>query len=88
MHSLDLCYAPVSTLSRLFKAKKLSPVDLVQAQIDRIHALQPRLNAFITIADESALADARQAEREIARGDYRGPLHGVTFARAAIPDFT
>ena len=54
----------------------ISPVDLVRACLARIEARR-ELNAFITVTVESALADAATAEREIAAGDYRGPLHGV-----------
>jgi aspartyl-tRNA(Asn)/glutamyl-tRNA(Gln) amidotransferase subunit A len=57
--------------------KELSPVDLINAVIERIEAAEPTLNAFVTVLAESAIAAARQAEAEIVRGDYRGPLHGI-----------
>jgi aspartyl-tRNA(Asn)/glutamyl-tRNA(Gln) amidotransferase subunit A len=57
--------------------KELSPVDLTSAVIERIEAAEPTLNAFVTVLAESALAAARQAEADIVRGDYRGPLHGI-----------
>jgi aspartyl-tRNA(Asn)/glutamyl-tRNA(Gln) amidotransferase subunit A len=57
--------------------KELSPVDLTSATIERIEAAEPTLNAFVTVLAESALAAARQAETDIVRGDYRGPLHGI-----------
>ncbi|MBL8200160.1 MAG: amidase [Chromatiales bacterium] len=60
--------------------KALSPVDLTRACLDRITALQPRLNAFITVLPEQALADARERERELAGGRRRGPLHGIPVA--------
>ena len=57
----------------------LSPVDLVTATLERIHALQPTLQCFTTVTPELALRQAREAERDIARGRYRGPLHGIPY---------
>jgi aspartyl-tRNA(Asn)/glutamyl-tRNA(Gln) amidotransferase subunit A len=59
-------------------------VELVDECLDRIHALNPRLNAFITVTDAAARDRAREAEREIAAGRWRGPLHGVP---VAVKDF-
>jgi len=59
------------------RTRKLSPVELTRACLDRIERLNPTLNAFITITADQALEAARQAESEIAAGQYRGPLHGV-----------
>jgi aspartyl-tRNA(Asn)/glutamyl-tRNA(Gln) amidotransferase subunit A len=67
----------IAPVSRLVRARKLSPVEITQAVLDRIARLQPGLNAFITIADELALRQARKAEKEILRGKYRGVLHGI-----------
>jgi aspartyl-tRNA(Asn)/glutamyl-tRNA(Gln) amidotransferase subunit A len=53
---------------------------LVQAYLDRIESVNPKVNAFITVAGEHAIKEARKAEREIAAGRYRGPLHGVPYA--------
>ncbi len=55
----------------------MSPVELVEAHLDRIDALEDTLNAFITVARDEARAEAKEAERSISRGEYRGPLHGV-----------
>src|SRR6266853_5600119 len=60
--------------------KELSPVDLTQACLARIERLNPELNAFITVTAESAVEEAKAAEAEIARGAWRGPLHGVPLA--------
>src|SRR6266853_3892357 len=60
--------------------KELSPVDLTQACLARIERLNPELNAFITVTAESALEEARKAEAEIARGEWKGPLHGIPLA--------
>jgi amidase len=59
------------------RAKKISPVELVQAHLDRIAALNPLLNAYVSLREEEALADARRAEEAAVRGDSPGPLHGV-----------
>jgi aspartyl-tRNA(Asn)/glutamyl-tRNA(Gln) amidotransferase subunit A len=67
----------ISEASELLRQKKLSPVELTKACLDRIETLNPILNAFITIMHERALADARQAEEEIQQGKWRGPLHGI-----------
>ncbi len=67
----------ISEASELLRRKKISPVDLATACLDRIERLNPVLNAFITVTDEGALAQARRAEDEIQRGEWRGPLHGI-----------
>jgi len=58
-------------------AQELSPVELVRSALDRIEAVDGRLNAFVLVTPEQALDTARQAEKEIADGRYRGPLHGI-----------
>lgn len=67
----------ISEAAELLRQKKISPVDLANACLDRIECLNPVLNAFITVTQESALAQARVAEEEIQRGQWRGPLHGI-----------
>ncbi|TWB09540.1 amidase [Rhizobium sp. ERR 1071] len=62
------------------KLQDLSPVDLTEAMLQRIASLDPILHAFATVTADVARAQASQAEAEIARGDYRGPLHGVPIA--------
>ena len=64
----------------LVRAGDLSPVDLVRAYLERIDRLDGQLNAFITLTEESALSRARELETELARGDWRGPLHGIPIA--------
>ena len=63
-----------------FGRKELSPVEITRECLRRIERLNPRLNAFITVMAESALAEARAAEEEISRGKWRGPLHGIPIA--------
>ncbi len=60
--------------------RKLSPVELTRACLDRIERLNPTLNAFITVTADQAMDAARQAESEIAAGNYRGALHGLPIA--------
>ena len=62
---------------RAFAERRLSPVELMQALLDRIAALDPKLNAFIRLDAEAAMAAARAAEAELGAGRVRGPLHGV-----------
>ena len=73
----ELCYLSLDELSRRVRAKDVSPVDATEAVLTRIEQLNPKLNAYITVMAEQALADARAAADEIASGRYRGPLHGV-----------
>ena len=76
MHTLET----IVELSLRLRRKEISPAELTCACLDRIEKLNPTLNAFITVTDESALAEARAAEVEIARGEWRGPLHGIPIA--------
>src|SRR5580704_12136235 len=59
------------------RRKEVSPVEVAQAHLDRIERLNPRLNAFVDCQPEAVLAQAREAEKTILRGDELGPLHGV-----------
>src|SRR5256885_8215313 len=70
----------LSEASRLLRQKKVSPVELTRACLARIESLNPTLNAFITVTAESALDAARNAEAQIARGGWKGPLHGIPIA--------
>ncbi|MBI3668150.1 MAG: Asp-tRNA(Asn)/Glu-tRNA(Gln) amidotransferase subunit GatA [Acidobacteria bacterium] len=70
----------IAELSPQIQAGKISPVELVTETLARIRRHQPALNAYITVMEESAMEQARQAEREIRTGHYRGPLHGIPYA--------
>jgi aspartyl-tRNA(Asn)/glutamyl-tRNA(Gln) amidotransferase subunit A len=74
-----LQFLSIAEAAKLIETRKLSPVEYTTALLERIAALEPQLNAFITVTAELALAQAQQAEQEIARGNYRGPLHGIPF---------
>ncbi len=73
-------------LAPRLRRKEISPVELTRACLDRIEKLNPQLNAFITVTVDSALAEARAAEIEIARGEWRGPLHGIPVALKDLID--
>jgi amidase len=75
-----LAFLSLVELAALLRARKLSSVEITRAIIDRIHTTNPRLHAYITVAEESALRSAAQADTEIAAGRWRGSLHGVPLA--------
>ncbi len=81
LHDLTLAEA-----SALIEKRSLSPVEYAEALVARSEALQPQLFAFITPTFDDALKNARVAAEEIARGSYRGPLHGVPYALKDIYD--
>ena len=76
-HVTELHWLTAAEATRAFAAGKLSPVELLQALLARIEQLDPKLNVFIHLDADAALDAARAAEREIAAGHVRGPLHGV-----------
>jgi aspartyl-tRNA(Asn)/glutamyl-tRNA(Gln) amidotransferase subunit A len=76
----------IQELGRELRDRTISPVELTQECLFRIEKLNPELNAFITVLAESAMEDARSAEQEIQRGNYRGPLHGIPIGLKDIID--
>lgn len=79
----------LSSISEIFpriQRKEISPVDLVRECLSRIEKAHPALNAFITVAAESAMADAQAAETEIHHGMWRGPLHGIPISLKDLVD--
>lgn len=80
MIETDILYAPLFEIGRLLRRKKLSPIRLAEACLERIERLDTRLRAFVTVMSERALAEARQAEKELIAGLDRGPLHGIPYA--------
>jgi aspartyl-tRNA(Asn)/glutamyl-tRNA(Gln) amidotransferase subunit A len=73
----ELCYLSVAEAAPLLKSRQLSPVELTNAFLDRIEAVDPRIHSFILVTREQALRQAKAAEREIASNRYRGPMHGI-----------
>src|SRR2546423_14492651 len=76
----DTLRMTIEAAAEAIRAREISPVSLVESCLARIEALEPRLNAFITVTADLAREQARQAEREIAAGRYKGPLHGIPIA--------
>jgi len=72
-------FLPVRTLAELVRSGAVSPVALTEAFLDRLDTLGPIYNAVVTVTRERAMEQARRAERELAAGRYRGPLHGVPY---------
>ena len=73
-------YIELTEIARRIHAREVSPVEATRAQLDRIDALDGRLKSYAHLMADQALAQARAAEAAIARGDVRGPLHGVPIA--------
>ena len=73
----DLIYASVTDLAQAIQTKEVSSVEVVRAYLERIEVVNPQLNAVVQLTAESALAEARQMDAALARGDVKGPLHGV-----------
>ncbi len=80
----DISFASIAEIAAAFRAGQLSPVALTEHCLQRIEALNPTLNAFITVTADLAREQAREAESEIRDGHWRGPLHGVP---VAVKDF-
>jgi aspartyl-tRNA(Asn)/glutamyl-tRNA(Gln) amidotransferase subunit A len=74
------CFLSASELGRRIARRELSPVEVARAHLGRIARVDPKLNAYLTVTEDRALAEAAAAEREIAAGRSRGPLHGVPLA--------
>src|SRR5437879_4770146 len=79
MGAEEVLYQSVWELSGQIRARKISPVELTEASLDRLEKLGPKLGAVATITRERALEEARAAEKELAAGRSRGPLHGIPF---------
>ena len=77
--SSDFLFMPIRQLSELVRSKQVSPVELTSTCLDRLETLGPQYNAVVTVTRERAMQQARQAERDIAAGHYRGPLHGIPY---------
>ena len=80
MDRADIPLLSATSLGAAIESKQLSPVEAVEAYLERIERVDPKVNSYITLCADQALRDARQAESEIQRGEYRGPLHGVPVA--------
>ena len=74
---LDISNLTIKHVSKLIASRKISCLELVEVTIERIEKLNPKLNAFITMLDESARREAKHADSLIKQGKYLGPLHGI-----------
>ncbi len=77
MSDRDLCFTPAVELHRLYRQRKASPLEVMRAVLERVDAVNPKLNAIVTLERESALKAARTATAALTRGKKLGPLHGV-----------
>ena len=84
----DLAWLTVAEAAELLRGKKLSPVEYAKALIARIERHDGRLSAFLRFTPDIALEDAKRAESEITRGQWRGPLHGVPYGLKDIIDYS
>jgi len=73
----DVAFWPVTKLSELVRSRQVTSVELTQMYLDRLKKYDPKLLCVVTLTEELALKQARQADAEIAAGNYRGPLHGI-----------
>jgi aspartyl-tRNA(Asn)/glutamyl-tRNA(Gln) amidotransferase subunit A len=76
---MDLHFLTIAEAARLIRARKLSPVELAEAYLARIAALDGALDSFVTVTSERARSDAAAAEAAIMRDGPRGPLHGIPY---------
>ncbi len=77
MSDRDLCFTPALELHRLYRQRKASPLEVMRAVLERVDAVNPKLNAIVTLERESALKAARTATAALKKGKKLGPLHGV-----------
>ena len=80
MNATDLCFTPATELARAVRRKEISPVEVTEAVLARIEAVNPRINAFCTPTPEIALREARTVEADLAAGRALGPLAGVPYS--------
>jgi Asp-tRNA(Asn)/Glu-tRNA(Gln) amidotransferase A subunit family amidase len=80
----DVAFWPVVQLAQLIKTRQVSSTDLTRMYLARLHRYNPTLNCVVTMLDDLALAQAKQADTEIAAGKYKGPLHGIPWGAKDI----
>jgi Asp-tRNA(Asn)/Glu-tRNA(Gln) amidotransferase A subunit family amidase len=82
----DIAFAPLSRLSRWIATRQITSERLTRIYLDRIERFDPKLRCIITLTRDLALSQAQQADREIAAGHYRGPLHGIPWGGKDLLD--
>src|SRR5262245_33110741 len=85
MDGTELCFTPATELARLVRTREVSPVEIVEAVLARIERVNPRINAYCTVAPELARATARRAEQRVMDGEELRPLEGIP---VSIKDLT
>ena len=80
MNKQSLTTLSALTLGQMIRDREISPVEMTNTCLERIHCLDNRINSFIRVLDEDAISEANKAQDEIMAGHWRGPLHGVPFA--------
>ena len=80
MQEQEICWMSASELATAIRMKKLSPVEVVKHLLARIATINPEVNAYVTMTEDSALAEAKEAEDAVMKGGQLGPLHGVPVA--------
>lgn len=80
----DMAFRTISETAELIQSREISPVELTEAMLRRIEQHDPQLTAFVTVTDGPALEQAKQAERDIMAGNYKGPLHGIPIVHKDI----
>src|SRR6266511_614269 len=80
MNKVEIPFLSATTLGELIRNKDISPLEATEAYLERIDAVDGTLHSYITVCRDEALRADREAEQALARGDYRGPLHGVPVA--------
>ena len=80
MDRSDVAFLSAAELASAIESKQVSPVDAVEAYLERIERIDPKVNSYITVCADDARRDAKFAEAAIQRGEYRGPLHGIPIA--------
>ncbi len=73
MDNSEIPFLSVAQLSELIKTREVSPVEVVEGYLDRIDSLNDQLYAYLTVCRDEALQAARESERALARGEYKGP---------------
>ena len=87
----DIAFASIRTLGKKLRAREFTSVALTEFFLKRLEKLGPKFNAVVTLTRKTALAEAAKADRELAEGKDRGPLHGIPYgakdllATAGIP---
>jgi len=82
----DIAFAPVAQLSRWIEQKEITSERLTDIYLERLQRFDPKLRCVITLTKDHALEQARQADKEIAEGKYRGPLHGIPWGAKDLVD--